>query len=285
LVNKNSDWDFVITPNRGWLEINFKEIFYYKDLLWLFVKRDYTTQFKQTILGPIWFILQPLIYTIVFTFIFNGVAKISTGDAPPILFYMSGIIAWNYFSGCLITTSGTFLSNAGLFGKVYFPRMIVPISKSISGLIKVLVQFIMFFGFYTYYHFVGELSINNSPTSFFLLPLFILQMAIFGQGLGLIVASMTIKYRDLTYLVNFGTQLLMYASPIVYPLEIVPEKYKYIILANPMTVIIEGFRRGLLGIGGYESGMLLYSVSVTLIIFIVGIIIFNKTEQNFIDTI
>ncbi len=285
MVNKNSDWDFVITPNRGWLEINFKEIFYYKDLLWLFVKRDYTTQFKQTILGPIWFILQPLIYTIVFTFIFNGVAKISTGDAPPILFYMSGIIAWNYFSGCLITTSGTFLSNAGLFGKVYFPRMIVPISKSISGLIKVLVQFIMFFGFYTYYHFVGELSINNSPTSFFLLPLFILQMAIFGQGLGLIVASMTIKYRDLTYLVNFGTQLLMYASPIVYPLEIVPEKYKYIILANPMTVIIEGFRRGLLGIGGYESGMLLYSVSVTLIIFIVGIIIFNKTEQNFIDTI
>ena len=285
MVNKNSDWDFVITPNRGWLEINFKEIFYYKDLLWLFVKRDYTTQFKQTILGPIWFILQPLIYTIVFTFIFNGVAKISTGDAPPMLFYMSGIIAWNYFSGCLITTSGTFLSNAGLFGKVYFPRMIVPISKSISGLIKVLVQFIMFFGFYTYYHFVGELSINNSPTSFFLLPLFILQMAIFGQGLGLIVASMTIKYRDLTYLVNFGTQLLMYASPIVYPLEIVPEKYKYIILANPMTVIIEGFRRGLLGIGGYESGMLLYSVSVTLIIFIVGIIIFNKTEQNFIDTI
>ena len=285
MVNKNSDWDFEITPNRGWLEINFNEIFNYKDLLWLFVKRDYTTQFKQTILGPIWFILQPLIYTIVFTFIFNGVAKISTGDAPPMLFYMSGIIAWNYFSGCLITTSGTFLSNAGLFGKVYFPRMIVPISKSISGLIKVLVQFIMFFGFYTYYHFVGELSINNFPTSLFLLPFFILQMAIFGQGLGMIVASMTIKYRDLTYLVNFGTQLLMYASPIVYPLEIVPEKYKYIILANPMTVIIEGFRKGLLGIGGYESGMLIYSVSVTLIIFIVGIIIFNKTEQNFIDTI
>ncbi len=285
MVNKNSDWDFVITPKRGWLEINFNEIFNYKDLLWLFVKRDYTTQFKQTILGPIWFILQPLIYTIVFTFIFNGVAKISTGDAPPILFYMSGIIAWNYFSGCLITTSGTFLSNAGLFGKVYFPRIIVPISKSISGLIKLLVQFIMFFGFYAYFHFVGELSTNISPETLFLLPLFIFQMAIFGQGLGMIVASMTIKYRDLTYLVNFGTQLLMYASPIVYPLEIVPERYKYIILANPMTAIIEGFRQGLLGIGGYESSMFIYSVSLTLIIFLVATIIFNKTEQNFIDTV
>ncbi len=285
MINKTSEWDFVITPNRGWLEINFNEIFNYKDLLWLLVKRDYTTQFKQTILGPIWFILQPLIYTIVFTFVFNGVAKISTGDAPPMLFYMSGIIAWNYFSGCLTTTSGTFLSNAGLFGKVYFPRIIVPISKSISGLIKLFVQLILFFGIYIYYHFISELATNYSQTTLLLLPLFIFQMAIFGQGLGMIIASMTIKYRDLTYLVNFGTQLLMYASPIVYPLDIVPDKYKYFILANPMTAMIEGFRISLLGLGKLDADMLLYSISFTCITFLIGLIIFNKTEQNFIDTI
>ena len=251
----------------------------------IFVKRDFTTFYKQTILGPLWFFIQPLISTIVYTIIFNRVAGLPTDEIPPFLFYMSGIIAWNYFSSCLTSTAGTFTMNAGLFGQVYFPRIIVPLSTVVSSLSRFLVQLIMYLGFYFYYRFMGNEHINPSFQTLLLIPIMIILMALLGQGLGMIVSSLTTKYRDLTFLVSFGTQLLMYASPIIYPLSVVPEKYKPLILANPLTPIIVGFRQAFVGKGHLEMNMLLYSILLTLIIFFTGLLVFNKVEKNFIDTI
>ena len=275
----------VITPYRGWFDLNLYEIWRYRDLLWIFVKRDFTTFYKQTILGPIWFFIQPLISTIVFTVIFNGVAGIPTDEIPPFLFYMSGIIAWNYFSSCLTSTSGTFTTNAGLFGKVYFPRVIVPLSTVVSGLFRFGVQLLMFLGFYFYYLNLGRYEINPSVQILLFLPILIIQMAMLGQGLGMIISSLTTKYRDLNYLVSFGTQLMMYASPIVYPLSVVPENYKLYILANPMTPVIEGFRQAFIGKGIMEINLLIYSTVFSLITFLIGLLVFNKIEKNFIDTV
>ena len=275
----------VITPYRGWFDLNLYEIWRYRDLLWIFVKRDFTTFYKQTILGPIWFFIQPLISTIVFTVIFNGVAGIPTDEIPPFLFYMSGIIAWNYFSSCLTSTSGTFTTNAGLFGKVYFPRVIVPLSIVVSGLFRFGVQLLMFLGFYFYYLKSGKYQINPSVQILLFLPILIIQMAMLGQGLGMIISSLTTKYRDLNYLVSFGTQLMMYASPIVYPLSVVPENYKLYILANPMTPVIEGFRQAFIGKGVLEINLLIYSTVFSLITFLIGLLVFNKIEKNFIDTV
>ena len=285
LDSNNNDWDLVITPHRGWFELHLDDIWKYRDLLWIFIKRDFTTFYKQTILGPLWFFLQPLLSTIVFTIIFNRVARISTDEIPPVLFYMSGIIAWNYFSTCLTSTSGTFTSNAGLFGKVYFPRMIVPLSKVISGLSRLGVQLIMFLGFFIYFVVLGSYQIKPSFQTLLLMPVMIMQMAMLGLGLGMVVSSLTTKYRDLSYLVSFGTQLLMYTSPIVYPLSIVPEKYKIFIIANPMTPIIEGFRQAFFGRGYLDWSMFIYSFFFTVIIFFIGLVIFNKVEKDFIDTI
>tara|TARA_X000001036_G_scaffold349584_1_gene330139 strand:- start:2706 stop:3560 length:855 start_codon:yes stop_codon:yes gene_type:complete len=284
-MNKNTKWDSVILPERGWFDIHLKEVFQYNDLLWILVKRDITTLYKQTILGPIWLILQPLLSTIVFTVIFSGIANISTDDLPPILFYMSGIIAWNYFASCLSNTSSTFISNAGLFGKVYFPRIIVPFSKVISGLTRFFVQLLLFLGFYFYYIMIGNKNIDPSLETFILLPLFVFQMAILGQGLGMFIAGITIKYRDLSYLVGFGTQLLMYASPIVYPLSVVPDRYRYIIDNNPMTPVIEGFRYAFIGRGTIDLNSIFQSIFVSIIVFFIGLIIFNKMEKDFIDKI
>ncbi len=281
----NSEWDLIITSKRGWLDIDLDEIWNYRDLTWLFVKRDFTTFYKQTLLGPIWYILQPLITTIVFTVIFNKVAKIPTDGVPPYLFYMSGIIAWNYFSNCLTSTANTFTSNAALFEKVYFPRIITPLSKVISGLIRFFVQFLMFIGFYFYFIIFEDFQIKYSIGSLIIIPFFILQMALLGQGIGMIISSLTSKYRDLSYFVSFGTQILMYVSPIVYPLSVVPEKYKNIILINPMTPIIEGFRFAFIGNGQLDFQMILYSMVITLIFFISGLLIFNKIEKTFIDTV
>ena len=275
----------VITPDRGWFELHLDEIWRYRDLLWIFVRRDFTTFYKQTILGPLWFFIQPLISTIVYTIIFSRVAGLPTDEIPPFLFYMSGIIAWNYFSSCLTSTSGTFTANAGLFGKVYFPRIIVPLSTVVSGLFRFGVQLSMFFGFYFYYIYMGNQHINPSFQTLLLIPIMIIQMAMLGQGIGMIISSLTTKYRDLNYLVSFGTQLIMYASPIVYPLSIVPEKYKLYILANPMTPIIEGFRQAFIGKGFLDMNMFLYSIFFTLVTFILGLLVFNKMEKNFIDTV
>ena len=282
--NLNRKWDLIITPKRGLFELHFSEIWKYRDLLYLFIKRDFTTFYKQTILGPLWFIIQPFISTIIFSFIFNRVAKIPTDEIPPYLFYLSGIIAWNYFSDCLTTTSNTFTSNVNIFGKVYFPRIIIPLSKVISGLIKFFIQFMLFLGLYIYYVFLGN---QTMAPSFYLIivPLLIFQMALLGQGIGMIISSLTTKYRDLSYMLNFGIQLLMYASPIVYPLSIVPEKYRLIIISNPMTPIIEIFRNALLGTGKIDLFMLFQSLFTTFILFIVGLLIFNRVEKSFIDTV
>lgn len=278
-------WDTIITPNRGWFQISFRDIWKYRDLLWIFVRRDFTVFYKQTILGPLWFFIQPLLSTIVFTVIFNRVAGIGTDQIPPVLFYMSGIIAWNYFSNCLTSTSNTFISNANLFSKVYFPRILIPISQVISGLSRLSIQLIMFFGFYIYFFINGNQHLNLSFQALLLLPLVILQMALLGQGLGMIISSLTTKYRDLNYLVSFGTQLLMYTTPIVYPLSIVPQKYKIFIISNPMSPIIEVFRHALIGKGHLDIKMLLYSFIITIVIFFIGVLIFNKVEKNFLDTV
>tara|TARA_Y100000816_G_scaffold271770_1_gene236603 strand:- start:1374 stop:1970 length:597 start_codon:yes stop_codon:yes gene_type:complete len=198
---------------------------------------------------------------------------------------MSGIIAWNYFASCLISTSGTFTINANLFGKVYFPRIIVPLATVVSGLSRFCVQLIMFLGFYFYYKYIVNQDISFSYQSFILLPFMIVQMAMLGLGIGMIISSLTTKYRDLSHLVNFGTQLMMYASPIVYPLSVVPDKYKYFILANPMTPVIEGFRQAFLDVGNLDSNLFIYSLTFTFIIFFLGLLIFNKVEKTFIDTV
>ena len=221
----------------------------------------------------------------VFTIIFNRVAGLSTNGIPPTLFYMSGIIAWNYFAGCITETSSTFTSNASLFGKVYFPRILVPLSKVISGLIRFGVQLIMFMGFYMYFIIIGDTQIYPSIHILLLIPIMIVEMAMFGQGLGMIISSLTIKYRDLSYLINFGTQLLMYASPIVFPLSIVPDRYKNIILLNPMTSIIEGFRQAFFSKGSLDVNMMSYSLLVSIATFFFGILVFNKVEKNFIDMV
>ena len=284
-IRSLDSWDIYISPKRKWFDLNLVEIIKYKDLLWIFVKRDITSVYKQTILGPIWFMIQPLISTIIFYLIFNKIARIPTDDIPPSLFYMSGIIAWNYFSSCLLNTSKTFLSNSSIFGKVYFPRIIVPISTVISGLMKLVIQLLLFVGLCFYFIYLGNDHINPSMKTILIFPILIMQMALLGQGIGMIISSFTVKYRDLNYIVSFGTQLMMYLSPIIYPLSSVPDKYRLFILLNPMTAIIEGFRQVLVGKGILDFYMFTYSLLFSLFIFFLGFLVFNKFEKNFIDTI
>ena len=279
------NWDIIITPNQGWFDISLHELWRFRGLLMMQVKRDFVNFYKQTILGPLWFFIQPLMSTIVFTVIFNKVAKIPTDELPPILFYMSGIIAWNYFSDCLTHTSGTFKKFAVIFGRIYFPRIIIPSAKVISGLLKFCMQFILFLGFYFYYISIGNQQINISFQTLLLFPIMIIQIALLGQGLGLILSSLTTKYRDLEHLISFGTQLLMYASPIIYPLSSVPDQYRNIIIANPMSPIIEGFRYIFLGVGEFSIYIYMYSLIVSISIYILGVLVFYKVEKNFIDTV
>ena len=285
MLDKEKDWDLIIGPKGKWFDLNLKVIWKYRDLLILFVKRDFNTFYKQTILGPLWYIIQPLLTTVVFSVVFNKIANIPTDEIPPNLFYMAGIIAWNYFSGCLASTSGTFTSNADLFAKVYFPRIIVPLSKVISGLSRFIVQLLMLLVFLFYYIVQGNDKISLNYLIIILIPIMIIQMAMLGQGLGMIISSLTTKYRDLSHLVTFGTQLLMYASPIVYPLSVVPEKYKVIITANPMTPIIEGFRIAFTNSGSLEFNLYIYSLLFSFFIFVIGLLVFNKVEKSFIDTV
>jgi len=287
LKNANIDetWDYVIMPDRGWFDIPLSELWKFRDLLRIQVKREFYNNFRQTILGPLWFFINPLLSTIVFTVIFNKIGKIPTDKLPPILFYMSGIIAWNYFSDCLSQTSKTFRQHAGIFGKIYFPRIIIPSAKVIAGMAKFGVQLILFFGFFIYYVSTGNDQINLSFQTIFLFPVLIIQIAMLGQGLGMILSSLSIKYRDLEHLVNFGTQLLMYATPIVYPSSAIPEKYRFIILVNPLSPIIEGFRYILLGAGEFSFNLFIYSLFISIFIFFFGVLIFYKVEKNFIDTV
>ena len=282
--NEEENWTLVIDKksNKSILQI-LKSIFSYKDLLFLFVKRDFIAQYKQTLLGPLWFFIQPVLTTITFTVVFGNLAKISTDGIPNILFYMTGITFWNYFADCVNKTSNTFLLNQGLFGKVYFPRLIVPLSIVITNLLKFSLQFILLLLFWIYYFTISQGFFIQNTILFF--PLLVLAMAFLGLGLGIIISSLTTKYRDLSFLVTFGVQLLMYASPIVYPLSIVPIKYKWIVLLNPMTSIIETFKHGFIGVGVFEPFWLIYSFVVSVLLFFIGFKIFNKVEKSFIDTV
>ena len=276
----------IILPKKNLLDVNLKEIWQYKDLLFLFVRRDFVATYKQTVLGPLWFIIQPIFTTLIFTLIFSKLASIPTDGLPPILFYMCGITCWNYFSESLSKTSNTFTTNANIFGKVYFPRLIVPISIIISNMFKFITQGFIFLLVFIYYYFNGFPITPNITIA--ALPFLLLIMAGLGLGFGILISSLTTKYRDFQFLVIFGIQLFMYATPIVYPLSLAQEKlgsYNWIALANPMSSIIEAIKYAFLGQGQFSLLHLSYSFIFMIILLIVGIITFNKVEQNFMDTV
>jgi lipopolysaccharide transport system permease protein len=280
------EWDLVIEPQASLFELNLKDVWRYRDLLWLLVKRDFVSFYKQTILGPLWFFIQPLFTTIIFTFIFGNLAGLSTDGLPQPLFYMAGITAWNYFADCLTKTSTVFRDNANIFGKVYFPRLIMPLSIVVSNLVRFGVQMLLFFVMIGYYLFKNEMGSLFHPNIYVLLfPVLVLLMALLGLGLGLIITALTTKYRDLAFLITFGVQLMMYATTVIYPLSAAPDKYKWLIELNPMTGIIEAFRFGFLGQGEFTMNTFGYSVVFTLISLVLGVIIFNKTEKTFVDTV
>lgn len=276
-------WDMEIKPQSSLFNINFKELWRYRDLLQMFVKRDVVTVYKQTVLGPVWFIVQPILTTAIYVLVFGNIANISTDGLPKVLFYLSGIVIWNYFSESFNSTSNTFKQNEAIFGKVYFPRLITPLSKITSGLLKFIIQFCFLFAVLAYFMFTG--TDVQSNLYLLTLPLLVLLMAGLGLGSGIIFSSLTSKYRDLTFLISFGVQLLMYATPVIYPLSTVPEKYQPFILANPITPIVEAFRFTLLGSGTFSWMYLGYSALCTTVLLIFGILIFNKTEKTFMDTV
>jgi len=277
------EWDLVIEPQSSLLQLNLKDVWRYRDLLWLLVKRDFVSFYKQTILGPLWFFIQPLFTTIIFTFIFGNLAGLSTDGLPQPLFYMAGITAWNYFADCLTKTSTVFRDNANIFGKVYFPRLIMPLSIVVSNLVRFGVQMLLFFMMIGYYAYTGANFHLNAYVLLF--PILVLMMALLGLGLGLIITALTTKYRDLAFLITFGVQLMMYATTVIYPLSAAPAAYKWVIELNPMTGIIEAFRYGFLGEGSLTFQTLGYSIAFTLIALVLGVIIFNKPEKTFVDTV
>ncbi len=276
-------WTYIIKPVSGWFDIHLSALWRYRDLVFLFVRRDFVAVYKQTILGPLWYLLQPLFTTLVFTVIFGKLARLSTDGVPPMIFYMSGIVVWRYFADCLSKTSNTFVGNSGIFGKVWFPRLTVPISVVISNLISFGIQFVLFLGFWTFFITKGA-AISPKPLML-LLPLLILQMAALGLGLGIIASSLTTKYRDLVQLIGFGMQLWMYATPIVYPISLIPEKWQWLIALNPMAPIIEAFRYAFLGSGTIHFWHMGLSLGTTIIILIIGIILFSRVEKSFMDTV
>ena len=279
------NYDLIIRPKRHAFDINFKEIWAYRDLLKMFVKRDIITIYKQTILGPIWFIVQPIMTTLIYIVVFGNIAKISTDGVPQPLFYLAGITIWGYFAESFNTTAKTFTENAAIFGKVYFPRLIMPFAKVTSGLIKFGIQFILFMAIYLYYIFSGDSSINPN-WNIALLPVYLLLMAAYGLGAGIIFTSLTTKYRDLTFLLAFGVQLLMYASPVIYPVSTIESPtLRTLVMYNPFTPILEGFKYAFLGAGEFSWFSLGYSAAVAAILLAFGIVIFHKTERNFIDTV
>ncbi len=276
-------WKKVIEPKSRLLDLKLGELVEYKDLIWMFVKRSFKSQYKQTILGPLWFIINPLITSVLFTVVFGGIAKISTDDVPQFLFYMAGNTAWMYFASCITQTSNTFTANANVFGKVYFPRLVMPISTVIFAVLSFLIQLAMLVGFLIYYVAIGE---NVHPNMYIcLLPIFVLHMAAMGLGFGIIISSLTTKYRDLAILVTFGVQLWMYITPIVYPVSTLTEKTKTLIMLNPMAPVINNFRYAFLGCGQMEWGYWGISAVVTAIVLFVGIVIFNRVEKTFMDTV
>jgi lipopolysaccharide transport system permease protein len=282
-MQESPEWDMIIRPKRHIFDINLKEVWSYRDLLFLFVRRDFVAKYKQTILGPFWFILNPLLSTFIYTIIFSRVAKIPTDNVPPVLFYLTGLIAWQYFAACLTGTSNTFVANSGIFGKVYFPRLVSPISVIMSSLVQLGIQFSLLVAIIVIYWLSGyELAVNQYAL---LIPVIILVLAFMALGFGIIISSATTKYRDLTNFMAFGVQLWMYATPIIYPISSAPEKLQFILKLNPVAPLIEAFKFGIIGAGQISVPGLIYSLVFTIVLLGVGVIIFNKVEQSFMDTV
>ncbi|MGB6152090.1 MAG: ABC transporter permease [Pricia sp.] len=285
-TKQNTDWSLVVTAKRSWFNLELKELWRYRDLVLLLFNRDLVTWYKQTILGPLWYIVQPLFTTMIYVVVFGNIANISTDGQPKILFYLSGIILWNYFAECFKIISDTFMTNKSIFGKVYFPRIIMPLSTVLSNLVKFGIQLALFASILIYYLF-QDYQLQWDAT-LLLLPVLVVMAGGLSIGLGMIASSLTTKYRDITFLITFGIQLLMYGTPVIYPLSEVTEKYaeyEIFILANPMSAIIETFRYVLLKSGSLDYGNLLYSFVATIVILFAGMIIFNRTEKSFIDTV
>lgn len=277
------EYNTVIKPKNKLFDVDFKELWSYRDLFSMFVKRDIITQYKQTILGPAWFFIQPAITTIMYMVVFGGIAGISTDGLPQPMFYLAGIVCWQYFSDCLNKTSSTFTANQSIFGKVYFPRLIVPLSTVASGLVRMGIQFLMFVGVYAYYLFMG---VAIAPNAYILLlPLLIIMLAGLSLGFGIIISSMTTKYRDLTILFTFIVQLWMYATPIIYPLSTMSPNKQWIMALNPVTSIVETFKYGTMGVGTFSWGQLGYSFGFMTVLMIIGIVVFNKVQRSFMDTV
>lgn len=289
-ANKNNEtssehWTEIISPKTHLFDLHLAEVWRYRDLLFLFVKRDIISQFKQTILGPLWYIIQPVLTTLMFLILFNRIANISTGVLPPVLFYMSSITIWNYFSACLTNTSNTFIANSAIFGKVYFPRLVQPLSSVISNMSKFAIQFGLLLIAMIYYAIRGQYSISVGWHTL-LIPVIAVLMALLGLGLGIIISSLTTKYRDISVLITFGVGLLMYITPVAYPLSFLEKsQYKNLIEFNPLSPLIEGFRYALFGDGTFTLPLFFYSVAFTLVSLFLGIMIFNKVERNFMDTV
>lgn len=279
----SKDWTIEIRPKHRWLDVDLRNLWRYRDLWYMYVKRDIVVVYKQTILGPLWFLIQPVFTTVMYMFVFGGLAGISTDGVPQPLFYMAGIMLWNYFSSSFSVSSNVFTANASVFGKVYFPRLVVPLSGITSNLIKFGIQLLMFIAFYIYFYIEGApLHIN---WSLLLFPFLIFLIAFHAMSWGLIVSALTTKYRDLTQLVTFGLQLFMYATPVIYPMSVAPAKYRAILELNPLTPIFEAFKYSCMGCGALSWGGLLYSTIVMLITLFFAVIIFSRVERNFMDTV
>lgn len=280
----NDNWDLVLDPPSGFMSLNLKDLWRYRDLVVLFVRRDFVAAYKQTILGPLWHLIQPLLTTLMFTVVFGRIAGLPTDGVPQFLFYMAGTTVWTYFANCLTSTSSTFISNASIFKKVYFPRLAVPVATVISRLIAFAIQFTMFLAFYGVIWWRSGRAFGPNAIVL-LLPLLLLMMAGLGLGFGVIISSMTTKYRDLQVLVGFGVQLWMYATPVIYPLSQMPQKFRWLLVANPMSAIVETFRYGFFGEGTFSWLHLGYSAAFTLVLLLCGTAIFNRVERTFVDTV
>lgn len=278
----SQEWDAVIEAKHSLFDLNFKELWHYRDLLVLFVRRDFVTVYKQTILGPLWFFIQPILTTITFTIIFGNVAQLSTDGAPKVVFYMAGITLWNYFSTCLTAVSGVFNTNAGIFGKVYFPRLIMPLTIVISNLMKFGVQFLLFLCFVSYFVVQEQIHPNLWVLA---LPLVIVLMALIAMGIGLILSSMTTKYKDLNQLISFGMQLFMYATPVIYPSSAIPPAYQWVVNLNPLVSLFDYMRFAFLGVGSFTLSDFIFPTVFSVVILFFGILVFNKVQKTFMDTV
>ena len=282
MEHKNTEWTNVISSEHSLFKLNLKEVWDYRDLVYMFVKRDFVSSFKQTILGPLWFFINPIFTTVVYLIVFGNIANLSTDGAPKILFYLAGVTLWNYFSSSLGGTSNVFVGNAGIFGKVYFPRLVMPITIVISNLMRFGVQFLLFIVVFFYYWYKGEVT----PNWWVLFtPIFILMMSLFALGVGMIFSSLTTKYRDLSMLLSFGISLYMYATPVIYPTSMLSAKIQPYAKYNPLTGIFEGFKYAWMGVGEFHPIMLVYSSVIILILLAIGTVIFNKVEKGFMDTV